>query len=431
MLEVKPFSQRDRKYRELLNRFCACDWECLDEARRVAGLAMEDPAAALQEYGEMHGLSGGLDSLRIGEEELAASKRDVSEQFLTSISLARVNSRKFHEDQRRRGYVYDDADGVRMIRQVRAIGRVGICCGRSFSSLLMHTVPAQLAGVGEIAVAVEPDENGSVDPRILAMAKVLGIGEVYRLSGAHAVAALAFGAGPLRRVDKIVGSDGPISRAAKRLVMGSVGVDFGRGLGELLVIADDSANARFIAGDILAQAEHEDASTLVALFTNDRLLAEAVRIEVERLVERLPNSERIRRNIEQSGANYVFPDLYTAIAAANSLAPARVCLQTRSNDDCLADIDVAGAVFVGPWSAEASGDCFAGINPFLPVGGQARFASGLGIEDFIREMPVVEYGPDRLLKTGRHVAFLAEEEGMPAHAESVRERLELLKLTVD
>lgn len=431
MLEVKPFSQRDRKYKELLCRGCAVDWDAEDEARRVVRFMRENCAEALKEYADAHHLHGDIPAVfRMGEPEMDAAKKAVSEQFLTAISLARVNSRRFHEDQRRRGYVFDDADGVRMIRQVRALERVGICCGNSFSSLLMHTVPAQLAGVGEIVAAVQPKDDGSVEPRILAAAKVLGITEVYAISGAHAVAAMAFG-GPMRRVDKIVGNDGTLCQAAKRLVAGMTGIDPARGQGELLVIADDSANARFIAGDLIAQAEHGDQLSLLALFTTDRLLAEAVRIEVERLADLLPNPELLRRRIALSGANYVFPSLRTAAAAANTLAPARLSLQTRNNDDCLSDIDTAGAVFIGPWSAEASGDCFAGVNPFLPVGGRARFASGLGIEDFIREMSVVEYGPDRLLKTGRHLAILAEEEGMPAHAESVRERLELLKLTVD
>lgn len=432
MLDVKPFSKRERRYCEFMTRNIAGYAESFSEAAEIVNAMYMDGESVMKEW-----KTGGdapvvaLERLRVTDEELTAARREVSEQFLTALTLARVNARKFHENQRRRGYIHDDADGVRLIRQVRALRRVGICTGSSFSALLMHAVPAQLAGVGEIAVAVAPRADGNVDSRVLATAKILGIEEVYRMSGAHAVAALAFGGASLAPVDKIVGPGGPTAEAAKRLVGDKVGVDAGRGLGEMLVVADDSANARFIASDLLAQAEHCEGATLLALFTTDRLLAEAVRIEIDRLADSLPNSATVRETLEKYGAIYVFPNLGTAIDAANALAPARMTVMTKDNDFWVSEVETAGAVFVGPWAAEAVYDCFAGINPFLPLYGGSRYSSGLGVEDFIREISVVEYGPDRLLKTGRHLAILAEEEGLTAHAEAVKERLELLKLTVD
>lgn len=431
MLDVRPFSKRDSRFNELAGRAARENSEAGAKAGDAVRRVRERGGQGLLEcVREMDSPAVRMDSLRVSEAELIAARDAVSEQFLTSLSLARVNARKFHEYQRRRGYVCDDSDQVILSRQVRALGRVGILAGKSFSSLLMHAVPAMVAGVGQIAAAVRPEEDGSVDPRILAAAKVLGIDEVHRMSGAHAVAAFAFGAGPVAKADKIVGSGGAGAAAAKRIVSGHVGVDAGGDSSELLVIADDSANARFIAGDFLAQAEQESAGMLVLLAT-DRMVAEAVRIELERLADSLLEPGRIRENLARAGAIYVCRSLQAAVDAANILAPARLALQTRFNDECLADIETAGAVFVGPWSAETAGGCFSGINPFLPDGGRARFSSGLGVEDFVREMTVVQYGPDRLLRTGRHHAILAEEENFTAQAEAVRERLELLKMAAD
>ncbi len=431
MLDVRPFSKRDAEFRKMAERGVPEDRE--EEARAgeaIRRVRENGGKGLLQCVREFDSPRVGMDSLRVSEAELIAARDSVSEQFLTSLSLARVNARKFHEYQRRRGYVCDDSDQVILSRRVRALRRVGILCGASFSALLMYAVPAMVAGVGQIAVGIRPEEDGSVDPRILAAAKVLGIEEAYRMSGAHAAAAFAFGAGPVAKADKIVGPGGRSATAAKRLLAGRVGVDTRCDSQELAVIADDSANARFIAGDFLALAE-QDSAGLLALFATDRMVAEAVRIELDRLVEPLPDAGRIRENLARSGAIYLCRSLDAAIEAVNILAPARLALQTRTNDGCLAEVETAGAVFVGPWSSEAAGGCFSGMNPFLPDGGQSRFSSGLGVEDFIREMTVVEYGPDRLLRTGRHHAILAEEENLAARAEAVRERLELLKLTAD
>lgn len=431
MLEVKPFSQRDRRFREMMAR--GCDRNLEDE------LLAEDAILRVREDGgpgllhcisEFESPAIAMNTLRVSEAELAAARNAVSEQFLTALCLARVNARKFHEYQRRRGYVCDDNDQVILSRQVRPLRRVGILCGESFSALLMHAAPAMLAGVGQIAIAAKPGPDGLIDPHILAAAKVMGIEEVYRMSGAHAVAAFAFGAGPVARVDKVVGPGGPLAAAAKRLVNGCVGVDTRQGVSELAVVADASANAKFIAGDFLAQAE-QDSVGMLALFSTDRIVAEAVRIEMDRLADLLPDAGRIRENLSKRCAIWVCSSLDVAIRAVNELAPARLALQTLDNDEYLSDVETAGAVFVGPWSAETAGGCFSGVNPYLPDGGQARFCSGLGVEDFVREMTVVEYGPDRLMRTGRHLAILAEEENFTARAEAVRERLELLKLTAD
>ena len=429
MLEVKPFSFRDRRYLELLDRGGMPDPEQEMEAAEVMAAVRAGGRKAIEETFRENNSPGR--ALLISPEELSEARDQVSERFLTALSLARVNIRKFHEYQRRHGYVHDDGDGVRLSRRVRPLSRVGICCGVSHTALLMHAVPAQVAGVGEIAVAASPRPDGSVDPRLLATAKVLGIDEIYRMGGAHAVAAMGYGVDPVKRVDKIVGPGDGLTAAAKRLIRGKVGVDPGLGVAELAVVADDSANARFIAADLLGQAECENGHGALVLFTTDRLLAEAVRIELDRLLDAQGNDPRLHAALDHAGALYVCQSLDQAIDAVNALAPARLSLMTRDDEEYLSDVLNAGLVLVGPWSVEAAGDFFAGVNPFLPLAGAVRHASGLGVDDFVRQMTVLEYTPERLLLTGRHLTTMAEEDGGQAHSAALHERLELLKLTVE
>ena len=431
MLEVKPFSFRDRRFLELLSRSGSIDPELeMEAAAVIAAVESDGPEELRRSITPRDSEPAATDQLRVSEDELSAARDGVSERFLTALSLARVNIRKFHEYQRRHGYVHDDGDGVRLSRRVRPLSRVGICCGSSYTALLMHAVPAQVVGVGAIAVAAAPRHDGAIDPRFLATAKILGIDEVYRLGGAHAVAALALGVEPVRRVDKIVGPGDGLAPAAKKLLRGRVGVDSGLGMSELAVVADDSANARFIAADLLAQAEHDNGHGVLALLTTDRFLAEAVRIELNRLLEMQPNAHLLKTALERSGALYVCHDIGQAMEAANALAPARLALMTRDDEEHLSDVEHAGLVLMGPWSVEAVGDYFAGLCPFLPVAGSARYASGLGVDDFVRQVTVLEYSPERLARTGRHALGLAEEDGSPAHVSALQERLELLKLTV-
>lgn len=425
MLEVRPFSLRDKRFRALAQRRRESDPAVLAEAAETLRAIREGGGDALLEHVRR------LDSphiteetLRVSPEEITLARNETSEQFLTALSLARVNMRKFHEYQRRRGYVHDDGDGVTLSRLTRPVNRIGVCCRDSFAALLACVVPAQVAGVGEIAVAAAPRRDGRIDPRILATAKVLGIEEVYRMDGAHAVAALAFGSGPLEQVDKIVGPGNALAAAAKRLLFGVVGVDAPAGRSELAVVADDGANARFIAADLLAQAEAEEEPGALVLFATDRLLAEAVRIEIKRMAG---DEGEMRLRLERCGGLFVCSNVEEAMAGVNLLAPAHLELMTRDNQACLADLENAGGVFLGSWSAEAAGDLFAGINPFLPIGGAARFSSGLGVDDFVREISLVEYSPGRLLKAGRHMLILAGEEGTCAHAAAIRERLDLLR----
>lgn len=434
MLEVRPFSVRDKRFVELVNRSREPDRLATAEAAEAMRAVREEGVDGLlrlarRRDGDRGDGRDGLEALRIGEEAMAEARNRMPESFLAALSLARVNLRKFHEYQRRRGYVHDDGDNVTLSRRVIPLSRVGVLCGQSFSSLLMCAVPAQVAGVGTIVAAIAPDADGKIDDALLATAKVLGIDEAYSLPGALAAAAMAHGAGSLTRVDKIVGPGGPAAEAVKRRLRGRVGTDGPEGASELVVIADGGANAKFIAADLAAQAETGGDGGAAVLLTTDRLLAEAVRIEADRLAERLPDTDRIKTSLASRGGLFVCRNLTECVWAANLVAPARLELMTRDDETLLPEIDNAGAVFMGPWSGEAAGEYLSGANRLLPVGGAARFASGLGVDDFVKEMTVIAYGGNRLLKTGRHLALLAEADGRPAHVAAVRERIAVMNRT--
>ncbi len=425
MLEVRPFTFRDRVYRSFADRVPPHDDYVIQRvSAELSAIRQGGMEKLAEQEGCGHPAPLAMDMLRISEAEMAASRTLVSESFLTALSLARVGMRKYHEYQRRRGYLHDDGDGVRLARRARPLASVGIIAGNSCANILACAVPAQVAGVGRIALALPPTAKGGPDPHLLAAAKVLGIDEAYRLTGARAVAAFAYGVSPVDRVDKIVGADGLETETAKRLVDGVTGVDGRAPAEELAVVADSSANAKFIAADFLAQAESGRSGFAVLLVT-DRLLAEAVRIEMDRLAELHADPARLRETAALRCGLFVCPGLGVALEAANQLAPARMALVTRENDELLPLVDNAGTVYIGQWTCRAA-EVFSGANPMAPGWGRVRWASGPGVDDFIQEMTVVEYSPERLQVAGRHIMELALADQRPVAAEAVRERLHLL-----
>ncbi len=433
MLEVKPFSPRERRFRELVDRAVA---PSPDVVRTVGGWLDKIRSEGLHGLAELcREQEPGFDPdrLRYSTDELDQAHHDVDGDFLTAFSLARVNIRKFHEHQRRRGYIHEEAGTLRLERRVRPLRRVAICPGASVLELLQYAVPAQVAGVGEIVVAVGPGGVDQPNTRVLAAARVLGIDEVVRLDGALAVGALAYGCDRLRPVDKIVGrGDGVMTEAAKAGVRHRVGVDLDRsGRGELAVLADSQGKSRFIAHDLLSTARAAVDGGLLVLVALDRFLAEAVRIELANAAEKVPDGAVLLERIERFGGLYHCADLDSAIRAINSLAPARLSVSTRDNEFVLADIETAGVVTIGPWPVEAAGLPFAGATLPVGVGGSSAYCSGGGVEDFVREFSVVEYSPEYLLKTGRHQAILSRADGSAPGLEALEERLALLKLAVE
>lgn len=432
MIDIRQFSPDDEKFRTIMDRADTADAEIRDAVESIIDGVRQRGDEALMEYSErFDAVKLTPETLRVAPEEIEAAQKQVSQEFLTAISLARVNIRRFHEYQRRGSYVHDDGDGVRLSKRVFALKRVGVCCPAKsaplFSSMLMNVVPAQVAGVQEIVAVVPPRPDGTIDPHMLVTARLLEVDEIYRLGGAHAVAALAYGTDTIAPVDKVVGPGNAYVTMAKRLVFGRCGIDSLAGPSEIVVIADETAKARYVAADLMSQLEHGSGYESGVVFTTSRDLAAGIKIEVERQVATLERQDLIRAALERFGGIFLCESLDEAVVASNQIAPEHLELLVADPEPLLADVENAGAVFVGPYSPEPVGDYFAGTNHVLPTGGAARYSSSLSVYDFVKDISVIEYSAERLRMAGRHILRMAELEGLTAHANAVRVRLDDLR----
>ncbi|HEU0016191.1 MAG TPA: histidinol dehydrogenase, partial [Longimicrobium sp.] len=369
--------------------------------------------------------------LRIGADALAEAADAVDPALLDSLRRAADNIRRFHERQREHGFMHFDADGTVLGQRVSPLRRVGLYVpgGRAAypSSVLMNAIPAAVAGVDEI-VMVSPAPGGRMEPVVLAAAHVAGVTEVLRIGGAQAVAALAYGTESIGRVDKVVGPGNKWVAEAKRQVFGLVDIDMVAGPSEILVIADDAADPVHVAADLIGQAEH-DPDAIAWLVTTSPALAERVPGELERLLERNPRRDVARQALEANGAVVVVADLEQAAMVADLRAPEHLELLVREPLALAGRIRNAGAIFLGASSPEPMGDYFAGPNHVLPTGGTARFASPLGVYDFVKRTSLIGLSPARLRRDAPDVIRLAEAEGLFGHAEAVRVRIERPELS--
>jgi histidinol dehydrogenase len=363
-------------------------------------------------------------ALRIPPERLAAAWAGVPEAVRRDLGLAARRIRAFHRRQRERSWSFRDATGARLGQQIQPLDRVGVYVpgGRASypSTVLMTVIPARVAGVREV-IGVTPIA-GDGDPVLLAACHLAGVDALYRVGGAHAVAALAFGTATVPRVDKIVGPGNIWVATAKRLCYGQVDIDSIAGPSEVLIVADGSADAGLVAADMLAQAEHDPLAAAVCV-TTDRRLAARVAAALDAQLAALPRRRIAARALAAFGAIVVVRSLGEAIAVANRLAPEHLELLVRSPERWVARVRHAGAVFVGPWAPEAFGDYLAGPNHVLPTGGTARFASPLGVYDFVKRTSVIRAGRRTLARLGPAVARLARLEGLDAHGRAVERRL--------
>ena len=363
--------------------------------------------------------------LRIGADEMERAAASIDRALLESLRSAADNVRRFHERQREHGFVDWLPDGSILGQRVSPLRRVGIYVpgGRAAypSSVLMNAIPAAVAGVDEIAM-VSPAPGGEMSPVVLAAAYVAGVTEVLRIGGAQAVAALAYGTRSIGRVDKIVGPGNKWVAEAKRQVFGLVDIDMIAGPSEILVIADESADPVHAAADLIGQAEH-DPDAIAWLVTTSAALADAVPAEVERLLAGNPRRDVAREALETSGAIVIVDSLADAVAVADLRAPEHLELLVAEPLALAGRIRNAGAIFLGAHSPEPMGDYFAGPNHVLPTGGTARFASPLGVYDFVKRTSLIGYSPERLRAHAGDVIRLAESEGLHGHADAVRVRL--------
>ena len=366
------------------------------------------------------------ETLRVPEEAIEAACKAMPKEFIRTVTRIRDSVRRFQRHIRHRDRKPISRGGRSLGLVYRPLARVGVYVpgGRAFypSTLLMTAVPALAAGVPEVAVACPPTEGGNVHRGVLAICRVIGVAEVYRMGGAQAIAAFAYGTKTVRPVEKIVGPGNLYVQLAKRLVFGTVGIDSFAGPSEVMVLADSTADPRLVAADMLSQAEHDPGSAI--LVTPDAALADAVAAEVEAQVAPLSRAEATRAALDQYSAIVVVADLDEAVRVANDFAPEHLEIQTERPEEVLRNIRCAGAVFLGRYTPVAVGDYVAGPSHTLPTGGTARWASGLTANDFLRSMSVIGYDRAALEADAADIFRMAETEGLTAHAESVRKRLE-------
>ena len=365
--------------------------------------------------------------LRVTAAEFDAAERQVGEATRAALRYAAARIEAFHREAMPRSWSMTDATGSRLGQAVRALERVGIYVpgGRAAypSTVLMTAVPARVAGVPEVVLVSPPGPDGTLNAAVLAAARVAGVTEAYRVGGAQAVAALAYGTESIRRVDKIVGPGNIYVALAKSRVFGDVGIDMLAGPSEVVVIADAAAEPAFAAADLLAQAEHDPMARAVLLSPSAALL-DSVEAEVSRRLETLPRREIAASALEANGALVLTASLEEAVDVANRLAPEHLELLVADPDALLARVRSAGAVFLGGATPEVVGDYVAGPNHVLPTGGTARFASALSTEDFMKRLSVIRYTAGGLAEAWPHLAELARVEGLAAHGAAAQVRIE-------
>ena len=368
-----------------------------------------------------------LTALEVTAEEILEAEQQVEPELIRILEKAAENIRKFHQAQVRNSFIINDCDGIVMGQKIIPMDRVGIYVPGGTaaypSTVLMDSIPAKIAGCGEIVMVTPPGKNGKVNPAILAAAKIAGVDRIFKLGGAQAVAALAYGTKSVPRVDKIVGPGNAFVAEAKRQVFGQVAIDMIAGPSEILVVADSTANSAFVAADLLSQAEHDKLASAV-LVTDSMELAEAVQAQIELQLSKLPREEIARTSIDNNGKIIVADTLDAAIEIANSIAPEHLELCVDNPFDYLDKIRHAGSIFMGKYCPEALGDYLAGPNHTLPTSGTARFSSPLSVDDFVKKSQYTYYTADALKRVARDVAYFAETEGLSAHARSATIRLE-------
>ncbi|MDR0889731.1 MAG: histidinol dehydrogenase [Oscillospiraceae bacterium] len=368
-----------------------------------------------------------LASTEVLPEEIEAACARISPDFMETLRQAKENITAYHEMQLREGFRMEKADGVILGQRVMPIEKIGIYVPGGTASypstVLMNAIPAKLAGVKLLVMVTPAGRDGSIRDEILAAASLCGVDRIFKIGGAQAIAALAYGTQSVPKVYKIVGPGNIYVATAKRMVFGRVSIDMIAGPSEILIVADKAANARFLAADLLSQAEH-DALASAVLVTDDRALALAVQTEVERQLSVLPRAEIARKSIDVYGKILLVENIDRAIEIANAIAPEHLELCVEEPFSYLDKVKNAGSVFLGAYTPEPLGDYFAGPNHTLPTSGTAKFSSPLSVDDFVKKSAYLYYPRQALEKSGQRVADFARREGLDAHARSITIRME-------
>lgn len=403
------------------------DPEVLSVAARIVEDVRQRGDEAVREYTQRFD-GADIAVLRVTSAEIEAAVASVPDEFKDALAVAATSIEEFHERQVPQSWFAAREGGVFVGQKVTPLRRVGIYVpgGRACypSSVLMNAIPAVVAGVDEIAMVVPPSADGTVSPYVLAAAAEVGVSEIYKVGGAQAIAALAFGTASIPRVDKITGPGNAYVTAAKKLVVGDVGIDMLAGPSEICVLADETAEPAFVAIDLMAQAEH-DPNARAYLVTCDPTLPDEVEEALDVLLAEAPRADVIRRSLTDNGLVVVVEDEAAAIEVANAIAPEHLEIMMAEPFELLGQVRNAGAIFLGPWTPESVGDYVAGPNHVLPTGGTARFSGPLSVDDFLKKSSVISYSRAALEADAATVIALASAEGLDAHADAVALRLEL------
>lgn len=402
--------------------------EYTSQVQEIVDGVKERGDEALFAYTEkFDGAKVSADNIRVTEEEIEAAMAQVPEELLAVMKTSMENIRRYHEKQKRNSWFDARPDGTILGQKITPLDSVGVYVpgGKAAypSSVLMNIIPAQVAGVARIVMVTPPGKDGSVNPVTLTAAHLAGATEVYRAGGAQAVAALAFGTASIPRVRKIVGPGNIFVALAKKAVYGHVSIDSIAGPSEILVIADEKANPRYVAADLLSQAEHDQLASAI-LVTPSMELAKEVSRQAQEMTERLSRRDIIQASLDNYGYILVVENMKEAIQAANEIAPEHLEILTDNPFEVMTKIRNAGAIFMGPYSSEPLGDYFAGPNHVLPTNGTAKFFSPLNVDDFVKKSSIIYYSREALKEASQDIETFAKAEQLTAHANSIHVRFE-------
>ena len=367
------------------------------------------------------------ENFQVTQEEIEDAYKVLDKQFIEVMRRSAANIRTYHEKQKRNSWFDAKEDGTILGQKITPMQTVGVYVpgGKAAypSTTLMNVIPAKVAGVPNIIMTTPAGSDGKVNPATLAAADIAGVDTIFKVGGAQAIAAMAYGTEIIPKVDKIVGPGNIYVALAKRAVYGHVSIDSIAGPSEILVLADESATPKYVAADLLSQAEHDELASAILITTSSEL-AEKVSIEIDKFVNVLERREIIQKSLDNYGYILVAPDMETAIEAANEIASEHLEILTKNPFDTMTKIKNAGAIFLGEYSSEPLGDYFAGPNHVLPTNGTAKFFSPLNVDDYIKKSSIISYSKEALEKVHNDIELFAQKEGLTAHANSIRVRFE-------
>ena len=421
-------NSKENLLNDLLKRSPNHYGEFIDRVNDIISNVRTNKDAAIFDYTKrFDGADIDVSNIRVTKEEIEEAYTLVDPELIDVIRKALVNIREYHEKQRQYSWFDSKPNGTMLGQKVTPLATTGVYVpgGKAVypSSVLMNVIPAKVAGVAKIVMVTPPGKDGKVNPNTLVAANEAGADEIYKVGGAQAIAALAFGTESIPKVDKIVGPGNIYVALAKKAVYGYVSIDSIAGPSEILVLADETANPRYVAADLLSQAEHDELASAI-LVTTSKELAEAVSVEVDKFIAELSRKEIMTKSIENYGYILVAESMQDAIDAANDIASEHLEIMTKNPFEVMTKIQNAGAIFIGEYSSEPLGDYFAGPNHILPTNGTAKFFGPLSVDDFVKKSSIIYYSREALEPIHKDIIKFATSEQLTAHANSIKVRFE-------